>query len=146
MTTKKKDVKPLTNKELGAAAKKIADVTKVIVAARVRGDEIRRSLRENSKPVKITTAGAIEQPPKVRGIPGKKMEPHHIEAVGKALRRGVDKAITIRGLAKRLRCSMGAAERRFNAYMKKHAGFDKKLKSVPVRDGERGPFSTGFYL
>lgn len=76
---------------------------------------------------------------------GKIIQPEHIEAVKKFLPRGQENAITMRTLAKRMRCSKGAAERRFNAYLEKTKGFEK-IKSIPVREGERGPSSTGFYL
>lgn len=78
---------------------------------------------------------------------GKLIEPHHIEAVKKHLPRGVANAITMRTLARRMRCSKGAAERRFNAYWKLHRKeLDNRIKFTTVRDGERGPLSAGFYL
>jgi hypothetical protein len=114
-------------------------------------EETRKPVKQSAKvkaPVKLVAAGAIEQPPKVRGIPGKKMEKHHIEAIKRSLRVGVENAITIKGLAVRMRCSMGAAERRFNRYMKLHPDFALKVKSFPVREhkGARGPMAMGFFL
>jgi hypothetical protein len=66
--------------------------------------------------------------------------------VKKHLPRGKDNAITMASLARRMRCSKGAAERRFNAYLKQHKELDQRIKFTPVRDGERGPLSAGFYL
>jgi hypothetical protein len=68
------------------------------------------------------------------------------ESVKPHLKRGLDNALTMRALARKLRCSKGAAERRFNQYVKKHLPQDTKLKSVPVREGDRGPEAIGFYL
>lgn len=77
---------------------------------------------------------------------GKLIQPHHIEAVKKFLPRGKDNAITMRALARRMRCSKGAAERRFNAYLKKYGNVSERVKFIPVREGDRGPLSVGFYL
>lgn len=77
---------------------------------------------------------------------GKVIEPKHIEAVKQWIPRGKDKAITMRALARRMRCSKGAAERRLNAYLAKYKNLNERLKTVPVREGERGPVSSGFYL
>jgi hypothetical protein len=68
------------------------------------------------------------------------------EAVKSHLKRGVANALTMRALARKLRCSKGAAERRFNQYVKKYLPQDSWLKSVPVREGDRGPEAIGFYL
>lgn len=76
---------------------------------------------------------------------GKIIEPHHIEAVKKFLPRGMVNALTMRALGRKMKCSKGAAERRFNAYLEKTKGFEK-IKSCQVREGERGPSATGFYL
>jgi response regulator of citrate/malate metabolism len=77
---------------------------------------------------------------------GKVIKPEHIEAVKKWLPRGLANAVTMASLAKRMGCSKGAAERRFNAYLTQYGGLDQKIKFVPVREGERGPLSAGFYL
>jgi ribosomal protein S25 len=77
---------------------------------------------------------------------GKVIKPEHIEAVKKWLPRGLANAVTMASLAKRMGCSKGAAERRFNAYLTQYGGLDQKVKFVPVREGERGPLSAGFYL
>ena len=76
---------------------------------------------------------------------GKVIDPAHVEEAGKLLGRGQKNAVTIRTLAKKMKCSKAAAERRVNAYLTKTKGFEK-LKSIPMREGERGPLSTGFYL
>ena len=82
----------------------------------------------------------------LRGIPGKKLKPEHIEAVKRWLPIGVTEAVTIRALARRMRCSQGAAERRLNRYLRMNESVARRLKSLLVREGKRGPRSTGFYL
>lgn len=112
-------------------------------------------MKTSKKPEKKVVSATGKAPVKKRAVAppipkkvnlGKLIEPHHIEAVKKHLPRGVANAITMRTLARRMRCSKGAAERRFNAYWKAHRELDTKVKFTPVRDGERGPMSAGFYL
>lgn len=99
-----------------------------------------------STPMKITKHGAIEQlpPPKPNNKTRELIAA--AESVKPHLKRGKDNALTMRALAKKLKCSKGAAERRFNLYVKRFKGLDQKLKSVPVREGDRGPEGIGFYL
>lgn len=62
------------------------------------------------------------------------------------LRRGKDHAISMRALARKMRCSKGAAERRFQHYVKKYLPGGTRVKTISVREGDRGPEATGFYL
>lgn len=102
-------------------------------------------------PVKLTKHGAIEQPARksVRKKPNNKTR-ELMEAalsVKHWLKRGKENAISARALGRRMRCSKGAAERRLNEYVKNHLpGGAKRLKSIPVREGDRGPEAIGFYL
>lgn len=76
---------------------------------------------------------------------GKTLQQKDIDAVKQHLPSSAEKAVTMRALAKKLRCSKGAAERRLNAFLAQSNKGDK-LQSVQVREGERGPTATGFYL
>ena len=56
---------------------------------------------------------------------GKVIDPAHVEEAGKLLGRGQKNAVTIRTLARKMKCSKAAAERRVNAYLTKTKGFEK---------------------
>lgn len=64
-----------------------------------------------------------------------------IKAVGKYLNKTTP--ITMRALSKKLRCSFQAARRRFDAYVAQNK---LKLEEHSVRQGSRGPQSTGYTL
>jgi hypothetical protein len=72
----------------------------------------------------------------------KLIEPKHILAVSKHLS---DTPITMRALAKKLRCTLPTAMRRLAAWEATQKGL-KKLKSRYVREGKRGFESVGYYL
>jgi DNA-binding Lrp family transcriptional regulator len=56
-----------------------------------------------------------------------------------------DKPQSVNTLAKKLRCSREAVKRRLEAYQYLVKGFIK-IKQAPVREGERGPMSVGYYV
>lgn len=69
----------------------------------------------------------------------------HIESVEKAMLERVteERAITLRALSKRLRCSYFAAKRRLHAWQKMQ---DVKLGVVLKREGESGPISRAYFV
>lgn len=69
------------------------------------------------------------------------LKPEEIAAVKEFLPKGIAKAVSLRFLAKKMRCSREAAMRRLEAYVE---GKDIKLKRVKLREGKRGPTSVGY--